>query len=120
MSRGGDDDVADLGAGALGRAVVFRLERLDLGAADRRETRGLCIIRVDLTDRDAEDGALHLAVLDQIVHDLLRQRDRNREAVAGVVAGSAGDRAVDADHVTADVEERTARVTWVDGASVWM
>ena len=36
------------------------------------------------------------------------------EAVAGVVARAAGDRAVDADHLAADVDERAARVAGVD------
>ena len=55
-----------------------------------------------------------LAELDQVVHHLLRERDRNREAVAGVVARPAGDRAVDADDFAADVDQRAARVARVD------
>ena len=40
--------------------------------------------------------------------------DRNGEAVARVVASAAGDRAVDADHVAMDVEQRTTRIARVD------
>src|SRR6185437_7050798 len=41
-------------------------------------------------------------------------RDWNREAVTGVVARGAGDRAVDADHFTALSDEGTTRVARVD------
>ena len=71
-------------------------------------------VAVTSLERHADDGALDLAELDQIVHHLLGERDRNREAVAGVVAGAAGDRAVDADDVAADVEQRTAGVARID------
>ena len=101
--------------GALGRAVVFRLERLPTFAPPIVDKpAAFASFGVDFADRHAEHGATNLAVLDQVVHDLLRQRDRNREAVAGVVAGAARDRAVDADDVAANVEQRTARVARVD------
>ena len=52
--------------------------------------------------------------LDQLLHHGARQIDRDREAVARGKAGLARDGRVDADDLTADVDERPARVAGVD------
>ena len=100
----------------LGRAVVDRLVAVGLheNTGHVLEPRGLRVGGVRVVDGDADHGAAHLAVRNEVVHHLLGQRDGDREAVAGVEAGAAGDRAVDADHLAADVDERPARVAGVD------
>ena len=85
------DDAADLGQSDVGR-VVGR----------------------SVPHRDAQRGPAHPAVLDQLVHDRASQVDRNREAVAGVEPGAAGDRGVDADDLASDAHQRTAGVAGVD------
>ena len=53
--------------------------------------------------------------MNDVVHHLLRERDRNRETIAGVEAGVARDRAVDSDHLTANVDQWSARIAGIDG-----
>src|SRR4051812_21386249 len=87
LAVGLDDDVADLEAGFLGRAAdrVFAVPD-DLRAGGAGETGPLGRGRIDFIEIHADDRALHRAILDQIVHDLLGEADRNREAVPVVVA----------------------------------
>jgi hypothetical protein len=61
-----------------------------------------------------------VAVLLELGHEPLRLVDRDREPDADVAAALAEDRGVDADDLTVLVEQRTAGVARVDGASVWM
>jgi len=52
---------------------------------------------------------------DDLLHDVLREVRRDRETDADVSAARRIDRRVDADHATACVEQRAARVALVDG-----
>src|SRR6185437_1780782 len=51
---------------------------------------------------------------DDLLHDGVRQVDRDREPVTGVVTGRTLDRGVDPDDLTAHVDERAAGVARVD------
>jgi len=53
-------------------------------------------------------------MLEDVIHDSLRERDWNSEAVAGVQAGIAGDCGVDTDDLTADVDQRTTGIPRID------
>jgi hypothetical protein len=75
----------------------------------------LAVLDRDVGDGDAERRTLHLAELDELLHDLAREVDRDREAVAHVEAGLGGDGGVDADHLAAHVHQRAARVAGIDG-----
>jgi hypothetical protein len=59
-------------------------------------------------DRGAKPAALDLAVLAQILDDLLGQIRRDREADADVASGRALDRGVDTDHLALEVKGRAA------------
>src|SRR5580704_7227373 len=115
LAIGGNDDVADFETGLLtGARSVAGGEPTDFDTGDRLEARGRGVIRIDVGNRDAQHGATNLAVLDEVIHHALGERDRNGEAIARVVASGAGDRAVDADDFTADVDQRAAGVAGVD------
>src|SRR5690606_36046261 len=65
-------------------------------------------------DLDAEPAALHRAVLDQVLDHLAGRRGRNSEGDSDIAARWREDRRVDADHLTVEVEGRTARIAAVD------
>src|SRR5690242_1204657 len=108
------DDVARLDAGGLGRRIVAR-DVLDHHAPDLGQPYVRRVIQRHVVDRHAERRAVDLAVLDQLVHDGPREVDRNREAVARVEPGLAGDGGVDPDHLAPDTHQRTAGVARIDG-----
>ena len=83
-------------------------------AAHLRELGGGRLGGGDVADVDADHRTADAPVLDEVVHDVARQVDRDSEAVALVVAGAGGDGRVDADDFTADVDERAARVALID------
>src|SRR2546427_11404967 len=75
---------------------------------------GLGVFLPRVVDPDPHDGALDVARLHELLHHGAGEVDRDREAVARVVAGLARNRRVDADHLALDVHERAARVAGVD------
>jgi hypothetical protein len=89
-------------------------EYTDLHAGDLSQAGDRRVLRRDLADRHADHRAADLAMRDQVVHHLLGQRDRDREAVTRVEAGLAGDRRVDADDLAPRIHERPTRVARVD------
>lgn len=62
---------------------------------------------------DAELPAPHAAVLDQLLLDVARHVDRNREPDADAATGGTDDRGVEADELTADVDQRAAGIAGV-------
>ena len=114
MTAGRDDDVGDLNAGLLRGTSLHRIESAHFRAANLREARGARVRRRNFIQRDADHGTTNLAELNEIIHHLLRERDRNRESVTRVVTRAARDRAVDADDFAANVEQRSTRIAWVD------
>ena len=54
-------------------------------------------------------------LLSQLREQLLGEVDRDGEADADVAAAAAEDRGIDADHLAAEVEQRTAGVARIDG-----
>src|SRR2546430_13654068 len=84
-------------------------------AGDLLQAHGRRVVLVRVGDADAHHGTLHVAGLDELVHHGARQIDRDGEAVARGEAVVTRDRRVDADHLAADVHERPARITGVDG-----
>ena len=109
-----DDQVTKLEAGLLRRATLRRRERADLGTRNFLEFVHGGILCRHLTELHTDDPAANFAVRDDVVHHGARECDRNREAVAGVIARLARNRAVDADHFSADVHQRSARVPRID------
>ncbi len=65
-------------------------------------------------DLDAQGGPADATVLDQVVHDVLRQTDRDGEAVALVIAGRALDRRVDTDDRAPRVDQGASGIPGVD------
>ena len=94
------DHVAAAHAGLFGRAAS--LHRVDQRAAHVARARGCAAMsRGHRLDRHAEHAALHLAVVDQLRHDVLRHVRGNREADADVAARRRQDLRVDADQLAA-------------------
>src|SRR6476620_4806060 len=104
-----DDHVARLQARLLRRRIVAR-EVPNENATNVLHTGDCCVLRTNVIDADAESRNAYASVGHELVHHALRQRDRNRETVAGVVARRTGDRAVDTDHLATSVDEWTAGV----------
>src|SRR6266516_4878980 len=76
---------------------------------------GLGVFLPRVVDPDPHDGALDVARLHELLHHGAGEVDRDREAIARVVAGLARNGRVDADHLALDVHEWAARVAGVDG-----
>src|SRR6185295_2651794 len=108
----GQDHVAALETGAIGRAV--RRDVADDGAADLLEADAVGEIRRHRLNDDAELRAADTAVLAQVVHHVLRHVRRNREADADVRVHRRQHLGVDADHFALRVHERAAGVAVVD------
>src|SRR5262249_34734583 len=68
----------------------------------------------DVLDLHAEIAALDDAVLEQLLHDVLRQVGRDRQADALEAPAARLDRRADADHLTFQADERAAGVARVD------
>src|SRR5690606_35644990 len=107
------DDVADLDA-CLTRRAVAAAELVHLGAANPVQSCRTGVRRIHLRDLDAEHRAANAAITQEVVQHLTSERDRNGKAVTGERARTRGDRVVDANHLTADVHQRTTRVAGVD------
>src|SRR3954469_13120330 len=106
------DDVADLEAGGLCRALV--VDAGDERPARRAEVERLGGRLVDVLDAYAEPAAAGLAELAQLLDHRHGGRGRHRKADADRAAGRRQDRRVDADHLAVHVEQRSARVAFVD------
>ncbi len=70
-------------------------------APRRLDAEGLGELRGEVLDLHAEPAAVHLAVVDQLLHDLARHVDRDGEADADVAAAAREDGGVDADQLAA-------------------
>src|SRR5262245_58967151 len=103
-----EDHIARLDAGLRGRAVL--LYRGDQRAARTVEPERLGELRVEILDGDADAPAHHAAGLDQLLLDVARDVDWNREREPHEAARAAEDLRVDADHLTRHVEQRPAGV----------
>src|SRR6266513_2843678 len=109
----GDDDVTRLEACLLSRSVLAR-EIANENATDVLHTSDSGVFRADIVDADSQRLNTDVPVGDELIHDTLGQRDWNCEAVAGIVTGGARDRAVDADHFTVCIHQRTAGIAGID------
>ena len=106
------DDVAGLDAGVIGGRA--RHHPGHQRAARFGDAEFLGDVRRDGIDIDAEDAALDLAVLDQLVHDALDHVDRNGEADADIAAAARQNRGVDADQFAAQIDQRAAGIARID------
>ncbi len=105
----GEDDVAALHTGGLGGPAL-----LDVGrerAARRAEAHGLGERLVERLDVDAEATSLDMSVGDELREHVAQRigRDGEADALTGRV-----DRGVDADDLTARIEQRSAAVARID------
>src|SRR5438067_7457016 len=113
LTIGGDDHVARLQSRLPGRSVFVR-KIPNEHTANVLDAGNRSILRADIVNADAERGNPNAAVGNELIHHSLGESDWNREAVTRIVAGRAGDRAVDTDHFTLRVDQRSARVARVD------
>src|SRR5690606_34007479 len=105
---GGEHDVAGDEAAAGGGRVGYHVAHERALQAD--EPQSAREVFVDVVDLHAEVAARHLAVVDEVLGDLHRHVDGDREAHAHVAAGARVDRRVDAHDLAAQVHQRAARV----------
>ena len=113
VSGDAQDDIARLHAGARRGAVL--LHRRNQRAAWPVKSEGLGELCVQVLDGDADATAHDAAGFDDLLLDILRHVDRNRERQAHEAAGAAEDLRVDADHLARHVEKRPAGVTRIHG-----
>src|SRR6185437_6720838 len=90
-----ENHIAGDDAGLGGWTVA--LDHAHQSPARAVEPEGLRQLRVDVLDGDADAAAHHVAGLDQLLLDIARHVDRNRERHAHVAARAAEDLRVDAD-----------------------
>src|SRR5262249_28568234 len=64
---------------------------------------------------DTQVRLVHAAVGNQIMCDALRRVDRNRKTDTGGSSGWCVDRGIDADHLTAGVDQRSTGIPAIDG-----
>ena len=108
----GDDQIAGVQTGPLGG-------RCSIDAGNDR-TRGVrrahCLreIRGQILDHHADPAALHFAIAQDLLHDLARHVDRHGEADPDIAAARRQDGGVDADALSPQVDEWTARITRID------
>ena len=108
-----EHDVAHLDAGALGGPVPLRRR----GSARRPTSSSASAFAMSARDvlrLDAEPAARDLAVADDLLEHVARERDRDREADAQRAARLREDRAVDADQIARRVDQRAAGVAGID------
>ncbi len=84
------------------------------------EPEGFGELRMTSLDRHADAGREHATGLHELILDIARDVDRDRERHAHVTAGAAENLRVDTDHFARHVEQRTARVAGFTATSVWM
>src|SRR6516162_36340 len=107
-----DDEIVGPQAGAFGRRA-----RLDAGnhrplGVSRAER--LRDIGSEVLDRYPDVAAFDLAAADQLLHDLARHVDRYGKADPDIPSGWGHDRGVDADYSALEVDQRPARIAWID------
>src|SRR5690606_3016340 len=108
----GDDDIADLDAGLLGRRTGLHFA--DEGPAIDAEAERLGQSWQHVLNTDADAAALHLAVLEELVDDLADHVARYREADTDIAPRGRQDRAVDALQRAVESDQRAAGVTGID------
>ena len=87
----------------------------DHGAAGGWQFEGFCQFGRDVLDFHPDPAARDGAILDDLLHDLLRQADRNGETDAERAAGPGENCAVDADQVAVAVHQCATGVAGIDG-----
>ncbi len=100
-------------AGAVSRTAAHHPG--DQDALRVGELVGICHLGGQVVDLDPDPSARHRSGLDDLLHDLARQADGDREPDAHGAAAAREDRGVDADQVARAVYQRAARVAGVDG-----
>jgi len=80
-----------------------------------RQAQSFSQIGPKLQGLNAQIGAVHFAIGDQILRDAFRCVDGNSETNARSGARWGVNSAVDADHLAAGIEQRAARVSLIDG-----
>src|SRR2546425_2507935 len=108
-----DDDVGGLDSRLVGRAAL--LDGVHQRAARTIQPEGGRKVARHFLDHHADAAARDPALVAQLLLDVERHVDRDRERQAHEAAGAAVDLRIDADHFAAHVEQRPARVAGVDG-----
>src|SRR4051794_27808985 len=108
----GDHDVAALQTRALGRRTRFDLG--DDGAFGSTNAHRFRNLGREVLQGDANSAAADFTIFDDLVHDGARHVDRDREPDADIAAAWRQDSGVDPDQPAAQIDERAARVAWVD------
>src|ERR1019366_7615774 len=106
------DDVERLDAGLVRRTAGF--DRGHRRAARPIEAEVLSGRGRDFLDRHTDAPAAHMAVLDELLGDVVGHADRYRERDAFVAAGAAVDLRIDADHFALEIEQRSTGIAWID------
>src|SRR5688572_15004699 len=106
------DDVGRFHAGLVRRAAL--LHRVHQRAARAVEAERGGEVARHFLDHHADPASGHAALVAQLLLDVERDVDRDREGKAHEAAGAAVDLRIDADHLAAHVEQRPARVARVD------
>ena len=122
VALAGDDDLGRAAFEAGLRGGAAGLDGSDEHALLRGEAEHAGDVRAHVLERDAEERAVDVAVLDELRDDALDGVDRDGEADADVSAAAVRglDLRVDADHAALRVDQRAARVAVLIGASVWI
>jgi hypothetical protein len=107
-----EDDVGRFHPGLVRRLAL--LDGADERAPRLRQSEGLRKLLRHLLDADADPTAADAAGRTKLVGDVHGDVDRDREGEPHESAGTAVDLGIDADDLTAQIEERTARVAGVD------
>ena len=107
-----DDHIVDAKALGFRRPPFSERGQFDTGNRGQAVLLGRDV--VDRAHPDAEPGPTYSSVLDQVLHDAVRQVDGDRESVPLVESRFAGDRGVDADDLAPEVDHRPSRVSGVD------
>ena len=107
------DDVTFRDAALVSRTVF--LDRSHIDPIDIVQASPGGHLRIDVRDADAQHRALHGAELDEIVHHLADDVDRDREGIPRIRAGPGNDGGVDTDQFTGCIDQRAAAVARVHG-----
>ena len=91
------DDIAVLHARLVGRRILEHLRHEHALVLVQTQARGHVVI--EILDLHAEIAAMHHAVLEQLLHDVLGHVGGDGQADALEAAAAALDRRVDADHL---------------------
>ena len=109
----GDDDVVGLQPGLVRRsALVHVADQYARAGAQPLEQLGLVVALVPF---DSDGPARHPASPDDVVIHARHHIDGQREADALISAALRRDHGVDADHLAANIQQRSAAVAGIDG-----